>query len=98
MAQSPDPNKEHLSKIIADKCDRRLKAQQEKRKSIFFGLGMIGTVGWMIAVPTVIGVMLGRFLDRLYKNGVSWTLTLIFAGLCVGCFIAWQWMNKEGKS
>ncbi len=98
MTKPSDSGKEPLPKIIADKSDRRIKAQKEERKSIFFGLGMIGTVGWMITVPTVLGVVLGRFLDKIYKNGVSWTLTFIFAGLCVGCFWAWQWINKEGKS
>lgn len=94
---SLDPGKEPLPKIVADKSARRLKAKNEEKKSIYFGLGMIGTVGWMIAVPTVLGVIAGRFLDRIYANGVSWTLTFIFAGLCLGCFMAWQWMNKEGR-
>jgi ATP synthase protein I len=54
-------------------------------------LAMIGVLGWLIVLPTLIGTFLGRWLDRaLDDGGVSWTLSFLFAGLCLGCWLAWR--------
>jgi ATP synthase protein I len=90
--------KEPLPEIIKEKSRQRLKAQAERKESFFFGLGMFGTVGWSIAIPAVVGVMVGRWLDTLHEGKISWTMTLFFTGLGLGLIIAWQWLNREGRS
>jgi len=90
--------KEPLPDIIKKKSRQRLKAQAEEKESIFFGLGMFGTVGWSVAIPTVVGVMVGRWLDTLHEGRISWTLTLLLTGLAIGGVIAWQWLNREGRT
>ena len=94
---SHDPDKEPLPGIVARKTDQHIKAQNQEKRSIYFGLGMIGTVGWMIVLPLVAGAVVGRFLDRLWPCAISFTLTFIFAGLCLGCWFAWQWINRQGE-
>ncbi len=42
--------------------------------------------------------MLGIWLDRRYPGGHSWTLMLLVAGLCIGCFQAWNWVAREDKA
>ncbi len=32
--------------------------------SFWQSVGMMGTIGWSVAVPTVLGVLLGRWLDH----------------------------------
>ncbi|MDH4319445.1 MAG: AtpZ/AtpI family protein [Desulfobulbaceae bacterium] len=93
-------HEEELPKIVEEKARRRQKAEKEGSKPIFFGLGMFGVVGWTIALPTVVGVFLGRWLDGLKsaESKVSWTLSCMFIGLIIGVVAAWQWMSKEGKS
>ena len=61
------------------------------------GLSMMGLVGWSVVLPTVLGTALGVWLDRHYPMSHSWTLTLLFAGLFVGCLNAWYWIAKEDK-
>ncbi len=87
-----------LPEVIDEKAQRKLRAQQERQRPIYFGLGMIGLVGWSVAVPSVIGALLGRWLDahRIGQGKISWTLTCFFAGLIIGLVVAWQWVNKEG--
>jgi len=77
---------------------RKLRAQRKRERSIWFGLGMFGMVGWSVAVPTIIGIALGIWIDRRWPGRFSWTLMLLFAGLALGCLIAYQWVNRERKT
>jgi ATP synthase protein I len=53
-------------------------------------LGVFGLVGWMIVVPTLAGIALGRVLDSHFHTGISWTLSLLLVGLAVGCTTVWR--------
>lgn len=85
-----------LPEIIHHKVDQRLQAAKDKRGVLFFGMGMFGAVGWAITIPTVLGTILGRWLDSLHQGQMSWTLTCLLSGLASGCFVAWRWVSKEG--
>jgi len=76
---------------------RRLKAQREKHKNIWYGMGMFGLVGWSIAIPTLLGTALGLWIDRHWSSPYSWTLMLLFAGLVVGCINSWYWIQQAGR-
>jgi ATP synthase protein I len=84
-------------KQVASKAARKLRAQRERDQSIWSGLGMLGAVGWSVAVPTIAGAMLGRWWDRRHPGGHSWTLVLLVAGLVIGCANAWRWVGEEDK-
>ena len=89
-------NSDSFEKIIAGKEERKLEAKRNNR-SLWYGLGLFGMVGWTIAVPTFLGVALGIWLDKNYPNDFSWTLSLLVAGLMIGCVFAWNWVQKEDK-
>ena len=76
---------------------RKIKARQNKSKGVWFGLGMMGMIGWSVAIPTLIGAAIGIWLDINYPGHISWTITLLFAGLVVGCANAWYWVERERK-
>ena len=84
-----------LANQISIKSKRKLKAQSNPTTGIWFGLGMMGVIGWSVVVPTLLGAALGVWLDKHYKDLHSWTLTLLIAGLLLGCFNAWYWVDKE---
>ena len=84
-----------LGDAVEPKINRHLAARESAQRSVWFGLGMFGMVGWSIAVPTLAGVALGLWLDAHWPGRISWTLTLIFLGIGLGCFNAWRWINKE---
>jgi ATP synthase protein I len=69
--------------------------QKKTSRSAWRALGFVGVVGWMIAIPTVLGVMFGRWLDANYAAKHSWTLSLLVAGVFVGVFAAWQWIESQ---
>ena len=97
MKQDADKSKTDLfSKQIAEKEKRKLKALHTKNK-VWFGLGMMGMVGWSVVVPALLGALAGVWLDKRYPQTFSWTLALLIAGLITGSVIAWYWVDKEDK-
>jgi ATP synthase protein I len=78
-------------------ASRKLRAQRQPAE-VWLGLGMMGLVGWSVAIPTVLGAVLGLWLDARHPTRQSWTLALLVAGLCLGCFNAWHWVAKEDKA
>lgn len=92
-----NPSKDELSLVdhIGSKAARKLKAQRNVTRGVWFGLGMMGLIGWSVTIPTLLGAALGLWLDRRYPGGRSWTLALLMAGLVIGCFNAWHWVVKE---
>jgi len=96
MEDDNENNHHSFSKKIAGIEKRKLKAQGES-KGIWFGLGMFGMVGWSVAVPSLLGVFLGIWLDKTHPVSFSWTLTCLLTGLVGGCFMAWYWVSSEDK-
>ncbi|OIR06588.1 putative F0F1-ATPase subunit [mine drainage metagenome] len=83
---------------VGTKAARKLKAQRNTTPGVWFGLGMMGLIGWSIVVPTLLGAMLGLWLDKHHAGEHSWTLALLMAGLVIGCFNAWHWVAKEEQA
>lgn len=83
---------------VGKKEERKLKSENETDQTVWFGVGMFGTVGWSVAIPTLIGVALGFWIDQRWPSQYSWTLMLLIAGICLGCLNAWYWVKKGGIS
>jgi len=90
--------KPSLSQEVGAKASRKLRAQRHVTRTVWFGLGMMGLIGWSVAIPTLLGAALGLWLDRRYPGGHSWTLALLVIGLVIGCLNAWHWVAKEDKA
>jgi ATP synthase protein I len=87
-----------LAAQIGSKAARKQKALRNPAPGVWFGLGMMGLVGWSVVVPTLLGAALGLWLDRAFPGGRSWTLALLVAGLTIGCLNAWHWVTKEDQA
>jgi len=97
-AGPPSGDETAFARQVASKAARKLSAQRGGEKGVWFGLGMFGLIGWSVAVPTVLGAMLGIWWDRRHPGNHSWTLALLAAGLFIGCANAWHWISQEEKS
>ena len=84
-----------FSRQVGAQAARKLKAQRETTRSVWFGLGMSGLIGWSVTVPTLIGTALGLWVDKHYPSRFSWTLMLLLIGLVIGCLNAWHWVASE---
>lgn len=86
------------SRILADierKLRRRLHARRRSSGAIWHGLGTMGVVGWSVAVPVLIGILSGIWLDENVPVPFSWVLTGLVIGVIVGSINAWAWISSE---
>lgn len=83
---------------VGAKATRKLRARRDTAPGVWFGLGMMGLIGWSVVIPTLLGAALGMWLDQHYPGGRSWTLALLVAGLVIGCFNAWRWVANEDSA
>lgn len=86
-----------LATQVGAKAARMQKARR-RANSAWFGLGMMGLIGWSVVVPTLLGAALGIWLDKHAPGNHRWTLALLVAGLVIGCFNAWHWVAKEDRT
>jgi ATP synthase protein I len=82
---------------VAAKERRKLKAERQKGRDVWFGLGMFGLVGWSVAIPTLMGIAVGIWIDSTWPSRYSWTLMCLFIGVIVGCLNAWFWVKRESR-
>jgi len=87
-----------LQHRIGRKEKRKIKARAEKNRDVWFGLGMFGLVGWSVAIPTLIGIAVGVWIDKTWQSPYSWTLMGLFIGIVAGCLNAWFWIKRENRS
>lgn len=97
-SKKPVEDAQTLAGEVGVKAARKLKARRNPAPGVWFGLGMMGLIGWSVVVPTLLGAALGMWLDRHYPGGHSWTLTLLVAGLVIGCLNAGRWVAREDKA
>lgn len=84
---------------LADAVRRQRQRQQrwlrEGEPSMARFIGQIGVLGWIIVMPTLIGLFIGRWLDHKYGSGIFWSAPLLLVGVVVGFWSAWRWMFKQ---
>lgn len=90
-----DEHPEKLNRSVRLRRQRRDRWLREGERSIGRNLAMIGVLGWLIVTPTLVGIFAGRWLDRSYATGIFWTTSLLFAGLVLGCYLAWKRVHQE---
>jgi ATP synthase protein I len=95
---TPPPDAPTFAVQVGVKAARKLKARRHGTTRVWFGLGMMGLIGWSVTVPTLLGAVLGLWLDAHHPGTHSWTLALLVTGLMIGCFNAWHWVAKEERA
>ena len=59
--------------------------------------GLIASLGGVIIVPILLGVIGGGWLDENYPQTFSWRLSGLFLGFMWGLMNAYFWLNIENK-
>ena len=74
---------------------RAEEAVRDPEPSLGRRFGQIGVLGWMIVVPTMVGVIAGGWLDRVLGTGITMTAALTMAGAALGLWLAVRWMHDQ---
>jgi ATP synthase protein I len=90
-----DPDTEnHMAEAARRAASRSREAEDNPEPSLGARLGQIGILGWTIIVPTLLGVVIGRWLDRIFDTGIFFSAPLIMIGAAIGFWSAWKWMHR----
>ncbi len=90
-----DANHEELPRQVRLRAQRHRRWLGEGDASLARRLAQIGVLGWIIVLPTLVGLFAGRWLDRLLHTGLLFSAALLFAGVLLGMRAAWSWMSRE---
>jgi ATP synthase protein I len=88
-------NQQRMRRAVRLRERRSERGKKEGERSLWQNLSMIGALGWLIVTPTLLGVVVGRWLDRTFETDIFFSGALIFLGVAFGCYLAWQRVNKE---
>jgi ATP synthase protein I len=58
-------------------------------------VGQIGVLGWIIVIPALTGLFVGRWLDHKLGTGIFWSAPLLLLGVVLGFWSAWRWMQRQ---
>jgi ATP synthase protein I len=92
--QEPDAH-DRLLATVRRQRDRLRHWQRDGEPSVVRFVGQIGVLGWIIVTPALVGLFVGRWLDRALGSGLFWSAPLLLAGVVVGCWTAWRWIEKQ---
>jgi len=89
-------NLDRLAGAARRAIERGAAGRADPEPSLGARLGQIGVLGWVIVVPTLLLLFLGRWLDRSFGTGLFFSAPLLMAGAAIGLWSAWRWMHREG--
>jgi len=90
-----DNSHKKMLRAVRTREDRRRQWEQEGERPLWKNLSVIGALGWLIVIPTLAGVMLGRWLDKTFDTGIMFSGALIFLGVVLGSYLVWQRITRE---
>lgn len=90
MSEGPRNHRRNDVRRAVKRDFSRHARREEGQRTFWKSLGVLGMVGWPIALASVGGAFAGRFLDERFQTGVQFTLMLLTAGAILGSFTAWR--------
>lgn len=95
MSRDEDLLDDEYERRVQGQCRRMRRARRTPVGSLWRYLGLIGMVGWSIAIPAALGALLGWWLEAAFDLADWWTFALVLFGLVVGCVNAWRAITRE---
>ncbi len=91
--EPPEEPDDKLAEAARRTAERARQGESSPEPSLGARLGQVGVLGWAIVLPILLGLIVGRWLDRLLASGVMFSAALIMLGAAVGFWSAWRWMH-----
>jgi ATP synthase protein I len=99
MNEPDEPNdSERIARAARQANSRERRGRDEPEPSLGSRLGQIGILGWSIVIPTLLGLVIGHWLDRHFGTAVFFSAPLLMIGAAFGLWSAWKWMHRQTRS
>ena len=95
MSDKDKNGRDAMQEAIRQRQSRRETWEKQGERPLWKNLSMVGALGWLVVVPTLIGVFVGKWIDEALGTSVTFSGALTFAGACLGFYLAWKRMNEE---
>jgi len=95
VSGAPEEEGDGLRRAIDAEEKRRRIWREKGERSMARNLAMMGAFGWLMVAPMLLGALVGRWLDRITGETVTWTVGLIFAGSVIGGYLVWRRITEE---
>ncbi len=93
---SDDPDGPDRMTEAARRAQRRhAEGERDPEPSLGRRFAQIGVLGWIIVGPTLLGVVLGSWLDRALGSGITLSAALTVLGAALGLWLAFRWMHEQ---
>ena len=80
------------------KDSARFARREPSARTFWRSLGVLGMVGWPIALASIAGVLLGRWFDSRWQTRPQFTLLFLLIGVAIGCYAAWTSLSRRNGS
>ncbi len=90
-----DLGEDHTADAARRAAQLRAEGEKNPEPSLGARFGQIGILGWTMIVPTLLGLFVGRWLDRTFHTGVTFAAALLMVGAGFGLWSAWRWMHRQ---
>ena len=88
--------KRQLNKTARQLIKKADKRSDKENKQVVYRAALLSVYGWQMAIPVLLGIILGIFLDKVFPiPHFSWILNLILIGFVIGFYNATGWMKKN---
>ncbi len=94
IEQGDGPRDDATMAAARQAAERAEAGKHDPEPSLGTRFGQIGVLGWATVIPILIGLLIGRFLDRLLSTGIMFAAAFIMIGAIVGMWSAWKWMHR----
>ena len=64
--------------------------RQDQARRFWQSVARLTSLGWSMALPIALGILLGKWLDSRLESGTFWTLALLSAGLGIAVIEAFR--------
>jgi ATP synthase protein I len=85
----------HMTEAARRAHRRHAEGERDPEPSLGRRFAQIGVLGWIIVGPTLIGVLLGGWLDRVLGSGITLAAALTALGAALGLWLALRWMHEQ---
>ncbi len=83
-----------MAEAARQAANRARQGREDPEPSMGQRLGQIGVLGWTVVIPILLGVVVGRWMDRKLETGIFFTAPFLLVGAAIGFWLAWRWMHR----